>query len=135
YLAGKAADVPTVGILGQPKIEAIAALAPDLIVADGTSVQDEAIIDKLSRIAPTVYVSATGEDWRTAFTALADITGRADDGERLLDEFDARVADIRARLGDNAGAQVSIVRWGGIGLLAVILNELAASRTVAALGL
>lgn len=135
YLAGKADDVPTVGVLGQPKLEAIAALAPDLIVLDGTSVQDGAIIDKLRRIAPTVYVSETGGDWRTAFTALADITGRADDGERLLGDFDARVADIRGRLGDNAGAKVSIVRWGGIGLPAVILNELAASRTVAALGL
>lgn len=135
YLAAKAADVPTVGILGQPKLEAIAALTPDLIVVDGTSVQDGAIIDKLRRIAPTAYVSTTGEEWRTAFAALADITGRAGDGERLLDEFDGRVADIRGRLGENAGAQISIVRWGGIGLPAVILNELAASRTVAALGL
>ncbi len=135
YLAERASGIESVGILGQPRIEKVAALAPDLILADGTSIQDEAIMDKLSRIAPTVYVSETGQDWRTAFEALADVTGRADDGARLLDEFDARIADIRGRLGDNADAQISIVRWGGIGLPAVILQELAASRTIAALGL
>lgn len=135
YLAERAAGVEAVGILGQPKIEKVAALQPDLILADGTSIQDESIVSKLNMIAPTVYVSSTGQDWRTAFEALADITGRQDEGARLLDAFDARVADIRGRLGDNADAEISIVRWGGIGLPAVILKELAASRTIAALGL
>lgn len=135
YLAQRAAGIESVGILGQPKIEKVAALAPDLILADGTSIQDGAIMDKLARIAPTVYVSETGADWRDAFTTLADVVGRAEDGERLLEEFDARVADIRGRLGENAGAEISIVRWGGIGLPAVILKELAASRTLEALGL
>lgn len=135
YLADRAVDIPVVGVLGQPKLERVAELEPDLILADGTSIQDEAIVDKLSRIAPTVYVSRTGQDWREAFTALADVVDRTDDGERLLAEFDDRVEDIRGRLGDNAGAQISIVRWNGFGIPALILKELAASRTVTALGL
>ncbi|MGD9695305.1 MAG: iron-siderophore ABC transporter substrate-binding protein [Thermoleophilia bacterium] len=135
YLSDRAEGIASVGILGQPSIERVAALAPDLIVADGTSVQDEAILDKLRLIAPTVYVSRTGQDWRTAFSSLADVVGRADEGRRLLDEFDARVRDIRSRLGANAGARISIVRWGGFGLPSVILKELAAGRTLTALGL
>ena len=135
YLTERAADIPTVGVLGQPSIERVAALEPDLILADGTSIQDEAVVDKLRRIAPTVYVSATAEDWRSAFSSLAAVVGREDEGAAALEAFDERVADIRGRLGENAGAQISIVRWGGIGLPAVLMKELAASRTLTALGL
>lgn len=39
------------------------------------------------------------------------------------------------RLGRNAQAEISIVRWGGIGLPAVLMKELAASRVLSDLGL
>lgn len=135
YLSERAKGVPSVGVLGEPNIERVAELAPDLILADGTSIQNEAVVDKLSRIAPTVYVSRTGEDWRSAFSSLAEVINLADEGERAVAEFDRRVDDIASRLGPNAGAQISIVRWNGIGHPAVILKELAAGRTLTALGL
>lgn len=135
YLGERAQGVESVGILGQPNLERVAALRPDVILIDGTATQDTSIVDKLERIAPTVYVSKTGEDWRRAFQATAEALGRATEGQRLLERFDARVADVKSRLGENAGAQVSIVRWGGIGLPAVIMKELAAGRVLSALGL
>jgi iron complex transport system substrate-binding protein len=135
YLAKQARDIPTVGVLGQPNIEHIAALEPDLILLDGTAVQDDAVIDKLRHLAPTVYVSKTGQDWRTAFAAEADAINRQKEAAHLLGEFDTRVAEVREALGENAGAEVSVVRWGGIGLPSVLMKELAVGRTLAALGL
>ena len=135
YLQDRAKGIRSVGILGQPNIERIAALRPDVILIDGTAVPDDSIVDKLSKFAPTVFVSKNGADWKRAFAATADALGRAEEGEALLAKYDRRVADIKARLGDNAGAEISIVRWGGIGLPAVLKSELSAPRVLADLGL
>jgi iron complex transport system substrate-binding protein len=135
YLAARARGIPTVGVLGQPNIERVAALRPDLILLDGTAVQDMAVVDKLRRLAPTVYVSKTAADWREAFTATAAALNRQAGGRRVLAAFDERVAQVRDGLGANAGARVSVVRWGGIGLPSVLMKELAAGRVLADLGL
>jgi iron complex transport system substrate-binding protein len=135
YLVHQAKGVPSVGVLGQPNIEHVAALEPDLILVDGTAVQDGSVIDKLRHLAPTVYVSKTGEDWRTAFAATAAALNREKEGAHVLHEFDARVAEVRRSLGDNRGARVSVVRWGGIGLPSVLMNELAVGRVLKDLGL
>jgi len=135
YLGTRADGIPSVGALGRPSIERVAELRPDLILVDGTSIQDGAVIDKLQRIAPTVYVSRTGEDWRRAFDTLANVLGERQRGDEVLARYDDRVAAIRERLGANAHATVSIVRWGGIGLPAVLMREIAASRILHDLGL
>jgi iron complex transport system substrate-binding protein len=135
YLAARVRGTPLAGGLGQPNLERIAALRPDLILLDGTSAQDRQVADELERIAPTVYASRNGEDWRAAFTALGGVLGVPDRARKVLAAHDARVADLRGRLGSNAGATVSIVRWSGFGLPAVLLRELAASRVIASLGL
>jgi iron complex transport system substrate-binding protein len=135
YLQRRAGKLASVGILGQPNIERIAALRPDVILIDGTATPDDSIVDKLKAFAPTVFVSKNGGDWKAAFAATADILGRKDEGAKLLRAYDARVADIRSRLGENARAEISIVRWGGIGLPAVLKSELAAPRVLADLGL
>lgn len=135
YMLERAKDIETVGILAQPNLERIAALDPDIILTDGTATLDSSVMDKLRKIAPTVFVSKTGEDWKVAFSTAAEALDRADEGKKKLDEFDARVEEIKGKLGKNAGAEVSIVRWGGIGLPAVILKELSASRTLEQLGL
>ena len=135
YMAERAAGIPSVGALGRPNLERLASLRPDLILLDGTSTQDDALVDKLGRIAPTVYVSRTGENWRTAFSSLAGVLGLKARGEARLADFDARVAEIKRRLAANAGAKVSVVRWSGIGLPATLLQELAVSRVLKQLGL
>lgn len=135
YLQRRAGALRSVGILGQPNIERIAALRPDVILIDGTATPDDSIVDKLQAFAPTVFVSKNGGDWKAAFSATADVLGRGDQGAKLLKDYDARVAGIRSRLAANAGAEISIVRWGGIGLPAVLKSELAAPRVLADLGL
>jgi iron complex transport system substrate-binding protein len=135
YLEKRATGIKSVGILGQPNIERIAALRPDVILIDGTATPDDSIVDKLEKFAPTVFVSKNGADWKAAFAQTADVLGLKDRGEELLEDYDERVASIKGRLGANAGAEISIVRWGGIGLPAVLKSELSAPRVLADLGL
>lgn len=135
YLAKQARGIAAVGVLGKPNLEHVAALKPDLILVDGTAVPDGAVVDELRDLAPTVYVSKAGQDWRAAFTAEAAALNRQKEGAHVLNEFDGRVAEVRGALGANAGARVSVVRWGGNGLPPVLVDEPAVERVLKDLGL
>lgn len=135
YLQSRAKGMASVGGLGQPNLEKVAQLAPDVILLDGTAFQDPAVIDKLRKIAPTVYVSKTGENWRTAFEGSADALGRTEEGASVLAAYDKKVASAKSAIADHAKDEVSVVRWAGIGLPAVFQEELVAGRVLSDLGL
>ena len=135
YLQARTKGIESVGILAQPNIERIAALRPDLILSDGTATLDDATLDKLQRFAPTVIVGRNGGHWRKTFEGAADALGKKERGAELLEVYDKRVAGIRGRLGANADAEVSIVRWGGIGLPAIIKEDLSAGSVLKDIGL
>lgn len=135
YLQDRAKGIASVGGLGQPNLEKVAELAPDVILLDGTAFQDPAVIDKLRKIAPTVFVSKTGEDWRTAFEKSADALGRTDEAAKVLADYDAQVASTKKAIAPNADQTVSVVRWAGIGLPAVFMEELCSGRVLSDLGL
>jgi len=136
YLADRAQGIESVGLLGQPNLERIAALRPDLILIDGTATADDGLVAKLRAIAPTVYVSRNAADWRTAFMTEARLLGREGEGRARLAAFDRRVAEIRDRLDadGNAGASVSVIRWSGVGLPSTIKQELPVSAVLKELG-
>ncbi|MEV7232368.1 iron-siderophore ABC transporter substrate-binding protein [Polymorphospora sp. NPDC051019] len=134
YLADKAAGIPVVASVAGPNLEQILTLTPDLILTDGTVSADDSVLDKLAGIAPTVYISPTGADWQTAFTTLGDVVNRAAETEQVLAGYRGRVDEIKAGLGPNTGATVSIVRWG-LGQPSVLLRELPPSKVLADLGL
>jgi iron complex transport system substrate-binding protein len=101
-----AASLPTFGSGYQPDLEALAALSPDLIIADGQL--DMSIMDKLGTIAPTFAVmtltasdipkniqllgQATWHDTQAEyvsksyddFLALSDALGQASQGPSIL---------------------------------------------------
>jgi iron complex transport system substrate-binding protein len=135
YLAAQARGVPTVGLPGRPDVEHVAALQPDLILLDATAGHDPAVIEELRDIAPTVDVSKTGQDWRTAFTATAAVLNRVPEGTHLLAELDERVAEVRDGLGKNAGAEVSVVRWDRTGPPSAVLKGSVVGRVLEDLGL
>lgn len=113
YLPPSAARIPVVGPLTTPDLEAIHDLEPDLILTDGTAINDDVLIGKLQEIAPTLWVGASGNtDWKSSLRVIADALNKDPEAEEFIADFDAQAADVQARLGDNAGAQVSIVRWG-----------------------
>ena len=135
YLSSRAKGIESVGSLGAPNLEQVAELAPDVILLDGTAFQDAAVVDKLRQIAPVASVSKDSTDWQGSLRKTAEILGRPDEGAKVLQSYEDRVAEVKASLGDHAGDAVSIVRWSGIGLPAMLMKELTAGRVLTDLGL
>jgi iron complex transport system substrate-binding protein len=135
YLADRAGDVPILGAVAQPNFEAIGAAEPDLILVDGTSINNNPdVIAVLRAIAPTYYAGYAGGDWRVTFRGVADALNLADAGQQVLDDYDARVSAAAASLTGYADDTFSIVRWQGTSA-SLILTELPAGQALTDLGL
>ena len=100
----KDAKVVSVGWQGNPDLDKIAELKPDLILMTG---EQEDLYDELSEIAPTVgYQINTDENWDYHETSLkvAEIFDKRDEMKKDLDRLDAREAvfaeKVKAKFGD-----------------------------------
>ena len=100
----KDAKVVSVGWQGNPDLDKIAELKPDLILMTG---EQEDLYDELSEIAPTVgYQINTDENWDYHETSLkvAEIFDKRDDMKKDLDRLDAREAvfaeNVKAKFGN-----------------------------------
>lgn len=108
YLADELDGTEPVGFIAEPDVDAIANLAPDLIL--GSKVRHEALYEELSAIAPTVFSEDTGTNWTEQAVLTA---GAVNQGERM-DELIAGVEDRAAEVGKAVGAEgttASIVRF------------------------
>ena len=100
----KYAKVVSVGWQGNPDLDKIAELKPDLILMTG---EQEDLYEELSEIAPTVgYQINTDENWDYHETSLkvAEIFDKRDEMKKDLDRLDAREAvfaeNVKAKFGD-----------------------------------
>ncbi|MDR1237026.1 MAG: iron-siderophore ABC transporter substrate-binding protein [Propionibacteriaceae bacterium] len=135
YLAGLAVDLPILGGVAQPNFEAIGAAKPDLILVDGTSVNNNPpVIAALGKIAPVVYTGYAGGDWRANFRHTADALNLAEAGEQVITDYDDHVAQARQQLAGYPDSTFSIVRWQG-NSASVILKELLPGQALSDLGL
>lgn len=101
--------VEVVGVEHEVNLEKIAALKPDLII--GNKLRQEAVYDKLSAIAPTVFSETLRGDWKENFKLYAKALNLEEKGNEVLSEFDAHVADVKQKLGDKVNQEVSVVRF------------------------
>lgn len=135
YLFDKAADIPLLGTVSQLNFEAIGAVQPDLIVVDGTSVNNDPVaMETLRQIAPTVYTGYAGGDWRKNLEFVADALNEQQAGQNIIADYDKRVASMKEQLAEYSDNTFSIVRWQG-NAAALILKELPAGATLEDLGL
>jgi len=102
-------EVTAVGDELQPNIELIASLKPDLII--GNKVRQEKIYEQLNQIAPTVFAEDLGGDWKINFKLYMEAVNKTEEGEKAMAEFDKRVAEVKAKLGDKANTKVSVARF------------------------
>ncbi|WP_067125355.1 ABC transporter substrate-binding protein [Microtetraspora malaysiensis] len=112
-LANAANAVP-VGTLEAPSLEKIAELKPDLIVS--AKVRHEALYDKLSAIAPTVFSETTGAIWKDNLRLVAKALGKEDLAEQRISAYAARATKIGEEIKEKNGGKmptVSIVRFAG----------------------
>ncbi|GAB7388586.1 iron-siderophore ABC transporter substrate-binding protein [Bacillaceae bacterium] len=101
--------VTPVGLESQVNLEAVAALKPDLII--GNKMRQEKIYPQLSAIAPTVFSETLRGEWQTNFKLYAEAVNKAAEGEKILADFDKRIAEFKAKAGDKLAMKVSIVRF------------------------
>jgi len=99
------AETPDVGTRGEPSLDAISALEPDLVVT--TTDIPENVIAQIEEVAPVLTLRGSdGADplgyMRQTVTTLAEVTGTQDAATTVLADFDAKVAEATATL-DEAG--------------------------------
>ncbi|MDT3424961.1 iron complex transport system substrate-binding protein [Paenibacillus forsythiae] len=104
-------DVQDVGKRFEPNLEQIASLKPDLII--GVKYRHEKIVDQLRAIAPTLIFDPFSEEaakdpyteMEETFLKIADVLGKKDEGQQMLDNLNGTYADAKEKLKDNkAGA-------------------------------
>lgn len=96
-------SVEDVGVRGEPSMDAIASLRPDLIVA--TTDLSQGAISQLEKLGPVIVLrSADATDgigqMRENLNLVATATGTEDAAERLLADFDAKLAAARKELAE-----------------------------------
>ncbi|PLR92583.1 ABC transporter substrate-binding protein [Bacillus sp. T33-2] len=102
-------DVEVVGVEHEVNLEKIAVLKPDLII--GNKLRQEAVYEQLNAIAPTVFSETLRGDWKENFKLYAKALNMEDKGEKVLNDFDAHVEDVKQKLGDKVDQEVSVVRF------------------------
>ncbi|AXI80512.1 ABC transporter substrate-binding protein [Peterkaempfera bronchialis] len=105
--ADKVKGITAVGTIGEPNLEAIAALKPDLILS--SQVRDEKRYDELSKIAPTVFTETTGPVWKQNFDLHAEALGRQAEARQVEAAYRNRIQDLVGRLGGAAKVKATTV--------------------------
>ncbi|WP_371831328.1 ABC transporter substrate-binding protein [Rhodococcoides kroppenstedtii] len=107
YLNPEAEQIPTVGTVAEPRLEAIAALEPDLIL--GTDTRHGDFYDQLAAIAPTVFMASQSDPWQDNVRLVGRALGREDRAEEVLGDYTARCAEVAAAH-DTAGRTAQLIR-------------------------
>ncbi|MHC5373984.1 siderophore ABC transporter substrate-binding protein [Enterococcus sp. LJL120] len=96
------ADVESAGGIKEPDIEAINAMAPDLIIISGRQAD---YLDQLSAIAPTIYL---GIDYENTWDSIQDnvktlgqIFDKEDEAESQLAELQTQIDEVHTQATDD----------------------------------
>ncbi|MFF2480492.1 ABC transporter substrate-binding protein [Paenibacillus sp. NPDC058071] len=111
HIEAEMEGVEMVGEEGQPNLELIAGLQPDLILAN--KMRHEKIYEQLKAIAPTVESETLRGEWKNNFKLYAEALGKQAEGDQLLADFDARIDEFKSLAGDKLNETVSFVRFMG----------------------
>ncbi|WP_022888398.1 ABC transporter substrate-binding protein [Agromyces italicus] len=134
-------DVTDVGMRGEPSVDAIAGLAPDLVVT--TTDLPETVISQIEEFAPVLVVRGADASnplgqMESNLERIATATGTEAEGEALLDDFHAKIDEGAAALEEAglagtpfmmsdswaSGGQVSIRPFAEGALLTAVAEEL-----------
>ncbi|MDM5426080.1 iron siderophore-binding protein [Bacillus cereus] len=134
HIKDKMKDVKVVGDEGQVNVETIASLKPDLII--GNKMRHEKVYEQLKAIAPTVFSETLRGEWKDNFKFYAKALNKEKEGQKVLTDYEARMKDLKGKLGDKVNQEISMVRfmpgdvriYHGDTFSGVILKELGFKR-------
>jgi iron complex transport system substrate-binding protein len=93
-------DVTDVGERGEPDLDTIYGLDPDLIIVEAFGADDE-ILAELEKgdvpVLATVGADASGQidNMKNVFSMIGEATGRSERAQVVLDQFDAHLAEAK----------------------------------------
>lgn len=93
----------------EPNLEHLMAASPDLIIA-ADNMQDQ--YDQLSQIAPTIILPQAG-DWRETLKKIGESTGKEQEAEHVLAEFDRKSAEYKQQLAFRSNESVMFTMYNG----------------------
>ncbi len=109
HIADKMEGVKGLGKESEINLEALAALEPDLIIAN--KMRHEKIYTQLQAIAPTICSDTLRGEWKTNFMFYAKALGKEQEGQKLMQQFDDRATQIGTNDPDALNTKVSLVRF------------------------
>ncbi|WP_419995956.1 ABC transporter substrate-binding protein [Streptomyces boninensis] len=104
--------IKDVGTIGNPNLETIAGLKPDLILS--SKFRDGQRYDQLKEIAPTVFAEEVGAPWKENFDLHAKALGKEDEAKTVVADYDKHVGQVTKALGGPAKAKdttVNVLRF------------------------
>ncbi|CAI2466554.1 Fe2+-enterobactin ABC transporter substrate-binding protein [Serratia plymuthica] len=85
--------------IGEPNAEAIAGVAPDLIIISATGADSALrLYDQLSAIAPVLVVNYDDKSWQELAAELGQATGHEAQAHKVIGDFDAREKALKQRM-------------------------------------
>jgi iron complex transport system substrate-binding protein len=109
YWQDKLTGVKNIGTIGEPNLESILAIKPDLIV--GFDYQQD-IYPITSKIAPTVLLKFEHSgQWKEAFTNMSMVLDKKEIGKKVMERYYRRLAEFKQEMGTKlSNLKVSVVR-------------------------
>ncbi len=137
------AGVKDVGTRGEPSVDSIVALQPDLVVM--LAERDSPLIGQLEKFVPVIVTKGSDatrnlERMREDFTMIAKAVGKTDQATKVLADFDKAIADGKAKIAaaGNAGKQFAVAdgwKEGSTVSIRMFGQGALVSQTAIALGL
>ncbi|MEM9749256.1 MAG: iron-siderophore ABC transporter substrate-binding protein [Actinomycetota bacterium] len=117
--------------VNETNLEQVASLDPDLVLGPADVL--EPVADELRQIAPTLLLD-TATPWRQNLELIADATGREDDADEFLDDFDLLVEEMRAAAAPFAETTISAITVGPDGSVLALAARSATGEALELLG-
>jgi len=105
-------NAKSVGEKTEPNFETILSLKPDVIL--GSTKFKPEVMEKLSKIAPTIPFSHVSTNWEANLRLLGELSGKQDQAEQEIQKYKEDLAAAKAQIGDKLkGKKVVAVRIRG----------------------
>ncbi len=102
------ADVANVGNKFGPDVEAVTALAPDVIL--GSTKFDDAVTASLTKIAPTINVSHQSTNWEANLRLMGQLAEKTEEAEQKITDYQADLTAFKEDHPDTTDQNAVMIR-------------------------